>query len=268
VLELMLLPFFACIVLTGIHAYLGIHVIEREVIFVDLALAQIAALGSIIAFMLGIEFHTTGAYLFSLLFTFIGATVFSVTRLKERKVPQEALIGVVYVVTAALAVLLIDRLPSEAGHIKYMLVGNILFVKWSEILKMFLLYSAVGLFHYFYRKKFLIISIDINKAKKQNLSIKWWDFLFYASFGIVVTSSVEIAGVLLVFAFLIVPAVCAMILSDTLKTRLIIGWGMGLLGSIIGLYFSAAFDFPTGSTIVCVFGLLLLITALTKKLIK
>jgi len=263
--ELMILPFIACIVLTGIHAYLGIHVIEREVIFVDLALAQIAALGSIIAFMLGIEFHTTSSYLFSLLFTFIGATIFALTRLKERKVPQEAIIGIVYAVMAAFAVLLIDKLPSEAGHIKYMLVGNILFVKWSEIIKMFLLYSAVGLFHYFYRKKFLLISLDVNEAKKQNVSIQWWDFLFYASFGIVVTSSVEIAGVLLVFSYLIVPAVCAMLLADNLKSRLFLGWGFGLIGSLIGLYFSAAMDFPTGPAIICTFGLLFLITILLKK---
>ena len=266
--ELMILPFVACVVLTGIHAYLGIHVIEREVIFVDLALAQIAAFGSIIAFMLGFEFHTTSSYLLSLLFTFIGATIFALTRLKEKKIPQEALIGVVYVVTAAFAVLLLDKLPSEAGHIKYMLVGNILFVKWSEIVKMFLLYSAVGLFHYFYRKKFLLISMDIESAKKQNFPIKWWDFLFYASFGIVVTSSVEIAGVLLVFTFLIVPALCAMVLSDKVRGRLIIGWAIGVICSIIGLYLSAAFDFPTGPVVVCTFGIVFAVLVALKKIFQ
>ncbi len=255
-LEFMLLPFLACLILTGIHAYLGIHVIEREVIFVDLALAQIAALGAIIAFLLGMELHSTTAYLFSLGFTFVGATIFSLTRLKERKVSQEAIIGIVYAVSAALSILALNRAPSEAEHIKYMLVGNIMFVEWSEIIKMAILYAGIGLFHFIYRKKFLLISLHPEEARKQNIPIRLWDFLFYASFGIVVTSSVEIAGVLLVFSYLIVPAISAMLLSNRLRTRLILGWALGSLTSLVGLYLSVVLDFPTGATIVCTFGIL------------
>jgi len=267
-LELMLLPFLACLILTGIHAYLGIHVIEREVIFVDLALAQIAALGAIVAFLLGMELHSTGAYLFSLLFTFVGATVFSLTRVRERKVSQEAIIGIVYAVSAAVAILVLDRIPSEAEHIKYMLVGNILFVEQPEIIKMAILYSIIGLFHFIYRKKFLLISINPEEAIKNNISIRWWDFLFYATFGIVVTSSVEIAGVLLVFSYLIVPAVAAIMLSDVLKIRLLLGWLIGSVTSFIGLYLSATFDFPTGAAIVCTFGIVVLIVAAIKNVFQ
>ncbi|MEW6685811.1 MAG: metal ABC transporter permease [Candidatus Edwardsbacteria bacterium] len=264
--ELMLLPFAACLILTGIHAYLGIHVIEREVIFVDLALAQIAALGAIIAFLFGMELHSTAAYVFSIAFTFVGATIFALTRLKERKVSQEAIIGIVYAVSAACSILVLDRAPSEAEHIKYMLVGNILFVKWPEIIKMAVLYGVIGLFHFIYRRKFLLISLNSEEAQKEKIPIKWWDFLFYATFGVVVTSSVEIAGVLLVFSYLIVPAVCAMLLSDKLKTRLLLGWALGSLTSLIGLYLSATLDFPTGAAIVCAFGLLVLGVAILQRL--
>lgn len=263
--ELMFVPFVACLVLTGIHAYLGIHVIEREVIFVDLALAQIAALGSIVAFLFGVELHSTHAYIISMLFTFVGATVFALTRFKKRKVPQEAIIGIVYAVSAAAAILVLDRAPSEAEHIKQMLVGNILFVRWSEIVKIFVLYSLIGLFHFVYRKKFLLISLEPETAINQKVSIKWWDFLFYASFGIVVTSSVEIAGVLLVFSYLIVPAVCATLFATDVKKRLLIGWIVGIFASLMGLYFSAKMDFPTGAAIVCSFGLVLIVVAFIYK---
>ena len=171
-----------------------------------------------------------------------------------------------YVVSAALAILVLDRVPAEGEHIKYMLVGNILFVKLPEIIKMAILYSIIGLFHFIYRKKFLLISLNPENAEKQNIPVKWWDFLFYVTFGIVITSSVEIAGILLVFSYLIVPAVCAIILSDNLKTRLFLGWGLGSVTSLAGLYFSASFDFPTGASIVCSFGVLLIIVGIIQKL--
>jgi zinc/manganese transport system permease protein len=263
----MFLPFVVCLILTGIHAYLGIHVIEREVIFVDLALAQIAALGAIVAFIFGMELHSTPAYLFSLGFTFIGATIFSLTRLKEKKVSQEAIIGIVYAVTAAASIIALDSVPSEAKHIEYMLVGNILFVQWPEIIKMAILYSIIGIFHFLYRRKFLLISLDPEEAQRQKIPIRWWDFLFYATFGVVVTSSVEIAGVLLVFSYLIVPAVAAILLSDKLKVRLLLGWLIGSVTSFIGLYLSATLNFPTGAAIVCTFGIVVVAVALFKKLV-
>lgn len=258
-LELMILPFLACLILIGIHVYFGIHVIEREVIFVDLALAQLAALGRLIAFITGADIYSTGAYILSLLFTFLGAVIFS--RVREKAISQEAIIGIVYAVSAACAILVLDRVPSEAEHIKYMLVGNILFVKWHEIIKIAILYTIIGSFHYFFRDKFLLISLNIKEAKRQNIAVKWWDFLFYVSFGVVITSSVEIAGVLLVFSYLIVPAVCAMLLSPKLKTRLLIGWILGTLTNLFGLYLSAIMDLPPGATIVCSFGPLILATA-------
>ena len=257
-ISLMFKPFLACLILTGIHAYLGIHVVERGVIFVDLSLAQIAALGAIVAVLAGYPIHTTQAYLLSLMFTFIGAAIFSVTRLKERAVPQEAIIGIVYVVSAAASVLVLDKFPSEATHLKEMLVGNILFVNWREIFKTLTLYGAIGAVHFIFRDKFIMISCHPERAAAQGINIRLWDFLFYMTFGFVVTSSVEMAGVLLVFSFLIVPAVCAMLFTKHFGKRLLIGWALGAFASLIGVYASAEFDMPTGAAIVCVFGLLTL----------
>ncbi|MFC1520977.1 metal ABC transporter permease [Elusimicrobiota bacterium] len=265
--DLMLWPFLACLVLVGIHAYLGIHVIERGVIFVDLALAQIAALGGIIAILFGCDLHTTHAYLFSLGFTFLGATIFSLTRMRRKDVPQEAIIGVVYVVCAAASVLVLDRMPGEAEHIKTMLVGNILFVSPAEVVKVFVLYVLIGILHFFCRKKFIQISLYPERARAEGVSIRLWDFLFYVTFGFVVTSSVEVAGVLLVFSFLIMPAICAMLFTRDFATRLGVGWTLGAITSLAGIYFSAALDLPTGATVVCAFGFLVLLSSICRYFI-
>ena len=232
----------------------------------DLALAQVAALGALAAFLIGIETHSALSYVISLLFTFFGAGVFTFTRLREKKIPQEAIIGVVYAFSAALAIIILNRSPSEAEHIKDMLVGNILFVNWREIAKMAMLYGAIGLFHYVFRKKFILISTDVEEARRQNIPIRLWDFLFYASLGFVVTSSVEIAGVLLVFSYLIAPAVCAMVLSDKLKTRLFLGWFLGAFISLAGLFVSASMDVPTGAAVVCAFGVTVFFVILYRQI--
>src|SRR5262245_14808545 len=232
-------PFAASLILTGIHAYLGVHVVERGVIFVDLSLAQIAALGATIALLLpmsGGDPHSGFVYWVSLAFTFIGAFVFSTIRSRRARIPQEAIIGICYAVASAAAILAMSKATSESEHLKDILVGNILAVSWPEVLKTALLYGAIGTFHYVCRRQFLAISMDPKKAEAEGISIKFWDFLFYASFGFVVTSSVSIAGVLLVFCYLIVPSVAAMLYADHVGTRLAIGWTMGTVVSALGVY--------------------------------
>lgn len=258
-LEIMLPAMAAAVILVGIHAYLGIHILARGVIFVDLALAQIAALGAITGVLLGFELHTAGSYFASLAATFVGAGVFALTRGKKTTgAMQEAAIGIVYVVSAAMAVMVLDRLPAEAEHLKEMLVGNILFVTWPQVLKTLALYSAVGLTHYLFRDRFLTISCNPGKANGQGWSVRLWDFLFYALFGLVVTSSVELAGVLLVFTFLIIPAVSAMHFVSGIAGRIWLGWGLGVITSLAGILLSARYDLPTGPAIVCAFGALAL----------
>jgi zinc/manganese transport system permease protein len=271
VLQFLAAPFVASLILTGIHAYLGVHVVERGVIFVDLSLAQIAALGATIALLLPItggDPHAGITYWISLAFTFLGAFVFSTIRSRRARIPQEAIIGICYAVASAAAILAMSKATSESEHLKDMLVGNILAVSWTEVGKTALLYGAIGLFHYIFRHKFLTISMDPKQAEAEGTSIKLWDFLFYASFGFVVTSSVSIAGVLLVFCYLIVPSVAAMLYSESIGKRLAIGWTMGTVVSALGVYLSLKLDLPTGATIVCTFGLVLILMAAIRPLIQ
>jgi zinc/manganese transport system permease protein len=269
-LEFLAAPFAASLILTGIHAYLGVHVVERGVIFVDLSLAQIAALGATIALLMPIsggDPHAPVVYWISLAFTFLGAFVFSTIRAKHARIPQEAIIGICYAVASAGAILAMSKATSESEHLKDMLVGNILAVSWAEVGKTALLYGAIGIFHYIFRQRFLAISMDHSHSGHHGLSVKLWDFLFYASFGFVVTSSVSIAGVLLVFCYLIVPSVAAMLYADSIGKRLAIGWAMGTLVSALGVYLSLRLDLPTGATIVCTFGFVLAVMAAVRPLI-
>jgi zinc/manganese transport system permease protein len=264
-------PFVASLILTGIHAYLGLHVVERGVIFVDLSLAQIAALGATIALLTplsGGDPHAPEVYWVSLLFTFIGALIFAMVRAREGRIPQEAIIGICYAVASAGAILAMSKATSEAEHLRDMLVGNILAVSWGEVGKTGILYGCIGIFHYVFRRQFLAISRSHGHPERTGLNYRFWDFLFYASFGFVVTSSVAIAGVLLVFCYLIVPSVAAMLYAERIGPRLAIGWTMGTIVSALGVWLSLRLDLPTGATIVCTFGLVLVLMALVKPLVR
>jgi zinc/manganese transport system permease protein len=212
--------------------------------------------------------HAPIVYWISLAFTFIGAALFSTIRSRRARIPQEAIIGICYAVASAAAILAMSKATSESEHLKDMLVGNILAVSWPEVGKTAALYGAIGLFHFIFRDKFLTISMDPQRAEAEGMSIKLWDFLFYASFGFVVTSSVSIAGVLLVFCYLIVPSVAAMLFADNIGRRLAIGWSMGTLVSALGVYLSLRLDLPTGATIVCTFGLVLIIMATVRQIFQ
>src|SRR5437868_8009609 len=266
ILPFLIWPFMASLILTGIHAYLGVHVVERGVIFVDLALAQIAALGATVAILAGMDPHGGGAYWLSLAFTFLGAAIFAFARTRRGHIPQEAFIGIAYAVASAAAILAMSKATGETEHLKDMLVGNILAVSMHDVAKTAILYGAIGLFHYIFRKNFLLISTNPAAAEARGLNIRLWDFLFYASFGFVVTSSVAIAGVLLVFCYLVVPSVGAMLFADHIGKRLAIGWTMGTLVSALGVYFSVQLDLPTGATIVCTFGAVLILMFLVHVL--
>jgi zinc/manganese transport system permease protein len=266
ILSFLVLPFLASLILTGIHAYLGVHVVERGVIFVDLALAQIAALGATIAILVGMDPHGNAAYWMSLGFTFVGALIFSFVRSQHKRIPLEAFIGITYAVASAAAIIAMSKATGETEHLKDMLVGNILAVSKREVIKTAILYGAIGLFHFIFRRRFLAISMHHENPESLGFNVRLWDFLFYASFGFVVTSSVAIAGVLLVFCYLVVPSVGAMLFADRIGTRLAIGWTMGTLVSALGCWFSVQFDTPTGATIVCTFGAVLVCMAVAKAL--
>ena len=259
-------PFLMCLVLTGIHAYLGVHVLAREVVFVDIAMAQIAALGATVAYLVGHDPESWQSYASALAATLMGSVVLALTRSRQRRVSQEAVIGVVYAVSSAAAVLVADRAAHGAEQVRGMLVGNLLAVGPLEVARVAALYSVVGVVHWLCRRPFFLISTDPDAAYAAGWRVRLWDFLFYASFGVVVASSVRIAGVLLVFSYLIVPALAGVVLGGPVLSRLLVGWTFGTLVSVLGMAASAALDLPTGATVVCAFGLTLCAFGLGRRL--
>jgi len=254
-LDLMIPPVVAALVILLIHAYLGLHVIARQVIFVDLAFAQIAAFGTTVALLLGIEMGTTLSTVFALGATLLGALVFSFTRMEEGSaVPQEAIIGIVYVVVSAAVILLAGMTAEGAEHIKETLTGTLIWVDWPTIGKMAAVYAVVGLFHFGLRRYFLSVSFHPEKVTK----VRLWDFLFYVSFGIVISFSVEVAGVLMVFSALVIPAVIAFFFTNRFGMAVLIAWGSGAVAIVLGIGASFYWDVATGPLLVCAFGLVLL----------
>lgn len=263
-LQWMMVPFLACLVLSVMHVYLGIHVIERKVIFVDLALAQIAALGATYAIVLGYD-AATDAFaiaMFSLAFTFLGAGTFAIARMRKEKVPQEAFIGIIYAAASAGAILILSKSATGGEELKHMLTGDLLLVSLKTVAQTALLYGAIGVFHIIFRKKFLSISLDPEGARASGINIHLWDLLFYMSFGMVITRSVSIVGVLLVFSYLIVPAVIAQMWNNTLKGRLLIGWFVAVVASTAGILWSFYSDYPTGPAIVVMLAIFLVISGI------
>jgi zinc/manganese transport system permease protein len=259
--DVMFWPVAACVLLPWLLVYLGLHVVRRGIIFIDIAMAQMASLGICVAVLLHLNLESWPAFFIALGFTLIGAAIFSITGKRASRIPQEAIIGIGYVVAAAAAVLLLSRAAEGDEEIKNMLVGNILLVSPTDVWKCFGLFAFVGLVHFILRRSILLVSFDRDAAYESALRVRWWDFLFYALFGLVVTSFVRIAGVLLVFTYLIVPAVCGMNLATSLGKRLLIGWAIALIGGVAGLYFSYRWDLPSGAAIVCTFGVLLILIA-------
>ncbi len=263
-LKWMLVPFLACLVLSINHVYLGIHVIARKVIFVDLALAQIAALGATYALTLGYDPNTNPleVLLFSLAFTFVGAGAFAIARMRKERVPQEAFIGIIYAVASAAAVLILSKSATGGEELKHMLVGDVLLVSFPTVVNMAILYGSIGIFHAIFRRKFLAISLDPEAAESSGINIRLWDILFYMSFGVVIVKSVAIVGVLLVFSYLVVPAVIAQMFSDTVSGRLLLGWLAAILASMVGIVWSFYSDYPTGPAVVVMLGLFLVFSGI------
>lgn len=227
---------------------MGLHVLKRGVIFVDLSLAQVAGLGTTVALLFGIEHHTTRSYFISLGHTFLVAAIFAWARKIENKISQEILIGIVYALASALVILVVNNLSHGAEHIKEILVGNILWVSWQDVINTATVYSIVAGIHYYFRKQIIAVSFGENVSNRT-----FWDFLFFALFGVVITSSVGFAGILLVFSFLIVPALISTFFKTNMKERLIFGWIFGFFICILGLVLSYKWDLPAGAILVVCF---------------
>lgn len=259
-LRFLLWPLLACLALPWLLVYCGLHIVRRGIIFVDLALAQVAALGTSIAILRGHHGEDWETYAWSVSFTIVGAALFTITRGTQKRVPQEALIGIVYVVAAAAGILLLSNSPEGNEQLRRMLVGEVLVVSPAAVGKTAALFVVIGVVHWIFRRRLLALSFQTDESTPISPSERWWDFLFYTLFGFVVTSFVQIGGVLLTFSYLIVPAVCANFLVDSLKARIFLGWGVATLASLLGIWGSTAKDWPMGAAIVCALGLALAVT--------
>ena len=258
--EVMKWPFVACFLFPPLLVYLGLHVVKREVIFVDLALAQVATLGTCVALLMGYHFDDRITFWISLAVTFLGAAFFSWTRSSRKaSVPQEAIIGITFVVAAAAVILLLSRVAGGKEELEHLLTGDILNVTRGDIIQRLVVFAALGAFYGAYHQRFVLISSDPEQAFASGVRVRLWDFLFYAAFALVVVSFVRLGGVLLTFSYLIVPAVCGTMLAQQWMKRLAIGWGVAATASILGLWASYKMDLPTGAAIVVASGLLLAI---------
>ncbi len=256
-IEMMAAPVATALILVGMHGYLGTHVVRRGVIFVDIALAQMAAFGVALAMLFGAEIGTFTAYLVGIASTVFGAVLLSYTRTRNGSVPQEAYIGIVYVVFSAAMILVLSHVAHGGEEIQNLLVGAILWVSWAEMFKTAILYALLGLVLWRSHPSLMKISTDPEGARADGLNLRLWDFVFYAVLGIVVTASVQIAGVLMVFTMLVVPTVMSLRLFHTTRAQFTFIVLIGTLAVIGGAALSYVLDLPTGAAIVCTFGVFL-----------
>lgn len=266
ILAFLAAPFASCMVLVAILGYLGLHVLERQVIFVDLALAQIAALGAVVGFILGYQPGSFESFLCSLTATILGAVVFTWTRMRHAVVPHEAIIGITYVVASAATLVVADRAPEGAEQLKELMAGAVIWVTWRGVAIDAGLVALVGIVHFLLRRHFILISTDPDRAFREGVSVRWWDFVFYLSFGLAITVAVETAGVLMVFAYLVAPAIIAIAATTGWRKRVLVAWGVGAAASILGLAASYRWDFPSGPSIVCALGAMLVVFGVAWRL--
>jgi len=264
-LMFLLPPFIMSLLAMGVLSYFGNHILSRGIIFIDIAVAQIAALGTMIAILIGMTEQSIYTMLFSLVFTLIVISVFSFSRFEKQEIPQEAIIGIIYGLSLAVGILIAEKVPGGANFIEKTISGNILWVTWTDILECFILFLSIGIIHIFFGKKFIKIS-DGNTENFSISKIRILDLIFYISFGVIMVKTVDICGVFVIFTYLIAPASTAIIYSTNWNFRIILSWIVGFIGSVLAIIFSYNFNLPNGPTIVCVLGLILILAGTIKKI--
>ncbi len=266
-LTLMAAPAMGCMILSILYTYFGVHVLKREIIFVDLSMAQLAALGTTVGFVFELE-GSLSSLIFSFGFILIGAAFFTWTRSVKLRVPQEAIIGIVYIVGASLGLLLASRSPHGAEHIRSLLNGSILWMSWKDILSLGVVGVLVAVIHRASRDRFQIQSESYKNSQPERIIHPLWEFLFYSALGLVIVFSVEKAGIFLIFTYLIIPAVCGAFFTANMKIQFYCGVSLALTVSMVGLFLSYALDLPTGATLVCSFGAAFLIALIASRISK
>ena len=259
-------PAAGCIILSIIFTYFGCHVLKREIVFVDLSMAQLAALGATVAFIMEIELDTPESLAISILFVLVGGAFFTWTRSFTHRVPQEAVIGIVYIVAASAALLLSSFSVHGDEHLKTMLSGSILWITWKEVIRQFAVSAIVAVLLGIYHKKIEEQSLSYRSLRTTGISSFWkWDFLFYVLLGMVIVFFIKTAGIFTIFTFLIIPATCAALFVDHLFKQFVVGSILAIAVSLIGLTLSFYLDLPTGATLVCSFGATFLIALILSK---
>ncbi|OGV61913.1 MAG: hypothetical protein A2283_18510 [Lentisphaerae bacterium RIFOXYA12_FULL_48_11] len=259
------LPLLACVLLCLILGYLGLHVLKREVIFIDIAVAQIAALGALMAHIfIGVAPDSIPALLSGMGATLFAAFFFALTRNKASQIPIEAVIGITYALSASAALFLIGKGTGGHTHVQEMLSGGLLWVKTSELLWTSAVFAFVGACFGLFRKPFRRISDGYEDAVAAGMHVIVWDFLFYSLCGIVITLSVKLAGIVVTFCFLIIPATTSAIISTRWGIRLLIAWLAGIASSAAGLLFSQRMDFSAGVCVALFLGITLFACAVWK----
>jgi zinc/manganese transport system permease protein len=259
-------PAAGCIILSIIFTYFGCHVLKREIVFVDLSMAQLAALGATVAFIMEIELDTPESLIISVLFILIGGAFFTWTRSFTHRVPQEAIIGIVYIVAASTALLLSSFSVHGDEHLKTMLSGSILWVTWKEVIRLLVVSVIVAVLLGIYHKKIEEQSLSYKNLRTTGISSFWkWDFLFYVLLGIVIVFFIKTAGIFTIFTFLIIPATCAALFVSQIVKQFVIGSTLAIAVSFTGLILSFYLDLPTGATLVCSFGITFFIALILSK---
>ncbi len=257
-------PIAGCVVMAGILSYFGNHILTRGIIFIDIALAQIVALGTMVGLLMGFTEDTMTIELVSLLFTLLIISVFALTKFEKQVVPQEAIIGIIYGLGLGLAMLLAEKIPGGSNFISKTITGNILWVTWDKVFSCFILFLAIAIIHFFFRKPFIKISESKENLPFSIKRIRLYELLFYITFSLVVVRSVPIGGIFLVFTLLIAPTAIATLFTSSWKQRFIWSWIIGILGSIAGVFISYHMNISNGPAIVCLLGIMVFVLALVK----
>ncbi|MFO7575503.1 MAG: metal ABC transporter permease [Bacteroidales bacterium] len=268
-ISFMIGPFIACMLLIFIMVYFGIHVLEREIIFIDIALAQIAALGSAVALVVSagnsghIHEHEARSIL-PYLFCLLAAGVFTLLKSKKIRIPLEAIIGIAYAVATTSAVIILDKGAGSDVHIHDMLAGSILWVSWPEIIRLLIIIAVTAGIHFIFRDKFKAVTLLYKDKETEITNPKLWDFVFYLTFGIVIVEAVNVGGILTIFGFLIIPASISALFSNRWTHRVLVGLLVGGVSTILGLYLSWVMDVPCSPTIILFLAVCLILSVLIR----
>ena len=261
-------PITACVLFAGILSYFGNHIISRGIIFIDIAIAQIAALGTMIGLLLGFAEESTQVYISSYIFTLAIISIFALTKFKKQRIPQEAIIGIIYCLGLGLAMFLAERIPGGSNYITKTITGNILWCTWKQVFSCFILFAVIGVIHIFLGKYFIKISDSSKEFPFSPGKVRILELIFYITFGIVIVKAVPVGGIFLIFILLIAPTAIATLFTQKWKNRFIWSWIIGIIGSIIGIYISYNLDISNGPAIVCLLGIFVFIFAFAKLFSK